>query len=236
MSIVISLGGSILAPDLSSSKFSEYSEVLKDISGEEEVVVVTGGGEMAREYIDIARGLGSNEAACDSIGIEVTRLNARLLISALGSDVFPEPPGSYDEVLKAFSVSDVVVMGGVSPGQSTDAVSALVAEYIDAELLVFATSVDGVYSSDPRFNDDAVKFDRITPDRLVEIVMETEIKAGAKSVVDPLASKIIERSEIPTVVLDGGVPEKIRSVILDGVHEGTLVVSEEYEGVLGGFD
>ncbi|WGI17401.1 UMP kinase [Methanonatronarchaeum sp. AMET-Sl] len=233
MSIVISLGGSILAPDLDSSRFSEYSRVLKDISFEDDLVVVTGGGEMAREYIDIARGLGSNEAFCDSIGIEVTRLNARLLISALGEGVFPEPPGSYDAALRAFSVSDVVVMGGVSPGQSTDAVSALIAEYVDAELLVFATSVDGVYSSDPRFNDDAEKLDRISPDRLVEIVMETEIKAGAKGVVDPLASKIIERSEIPTVVLDGSEPEKVRSVVLDGVHEGTLVVSESYEGVLG---
>ncbi|RZN63227.1 UMP kinase [Methanonatronarchaeum sp. AMET6-2] len=233
MSIVISLGGSILAPNLEGARFGEYSDILMEISGDEELVVVTGGGEMAREYIGIARGLGANEASCDSIGIEVTRLNARLLISALGSDVFPEPPESYEEALRAFSVSDVVVMGGVSPGQSTDAVSALVAEYIDAELLVFATSVDGVYTSDPRFNEDAEKLDRISPSRLVEIVMETEIKAGAKSVVDPLASKIIERSEIPTVVLDGSEPDKIRSVVLDGQHEGTLVVSDDHRGFLG---
>ena len=57
-----------------------------------EIFVVVGGGKTARDYIGIARGLGVSEAMCDEVGIEVTRLNAKLLIAALGEHAYPEVP------------------------------------------------------------------------------------------------------------------------------------------------
>lgn len=223
MTTVINLGGSILAPSLTEKNFQKYADVLKEVSEEEQLFIVTGGGVKAREYIDVARKLGANEAVCDNIGIDVTRLNARLLISALGEKAYPDPPKNYNEAENAVALDKIIVMGGVIPGQSTDAVAAILGEYVQADLILYATSVDGVYSSDPNSNESATKFEELTPTELVELVMETEIKAGSKAVVDPLAAKVIERSKIPTVVMNGKDPEAIKKSVLERKHNGTYI-------------
>jgi len=224
MIVVISIGGSILAPKLDSKNFGRYAEAIREVAEKHTVFVVTGGGAIAREYIQVARHLGANEAICDSIGIDVTRLNARLLISALGGGAHPEPPSDYKEAGRAASSGKVVVMGGVAPGQTTDAVAAILAEYVQANLLVSATSVDGVYTTDPK-NSGAKKLDKITPGQLVDIVMKSEMRAGAQSIMDPLAAKVIERSKIHTIVLDGSNPKSIVDAILKGKHMGTEISS-----------
>jgi len=222
MKIVVSVGGSVLARALSPEKFRNYAAALKDISRNNVVFIVTGGGKAARDYIGVARDLGADEATCDFIGIELTRLNARLLIAALGGDAYYEPPRDYKEAKNASLTGKIVVMGGVTPGQTTDAVSAVLAEYIGADMLINATAIDGVYTSDPKKNRDAKKFDSMTPQQLIEIVMKTEMVAGANSPVDLLAAKIIERSNIKTIVLNGEDPQSIVDAV-SGKHKGTVI-------------
>jgi uridylate kinase len=222
MKIVVSLGGSVLARNLNTERFKDYAAALKRISKENTVFIVTGGGKAARDYIQVARDLGADEATCDLIGIDVTRLNARLLIAALGEAAYHEPPLDYKEAKNAGMTGKIVVMGGVVPGQTTDAVSAVLAEYTGADLLINATSIDGVYTEDPRKNRDARKFDNMTPEELIEIVMKTEMVAGANSPVDLLAAKIIERSNIRTIVLNGEKPLKIVDAAV-GKHRGTVI-------------
>ncbi len=222
MKIVVSVGGSVLARDLNPEKFNGYASALREIAKKNTVLVVTGGGKAAREYIGAARELGADEATCDLIGIELTRLNARLLIAALGDAAYFEPPLNYKEAKNASLAGRIVVMGGVTPGQTTDAVSAVLAEYTGADLLINATSIDGVYTSDPKKNKDAKKFDTLTPQQLIEIVMKTEMVAGANSPVDLLAAKIIERSGIRTIILDGEKPANVADAVY-GKHSGTLV-------------
>lgn len=233
MLIVLSIGGSILAKELDPERFREYADMLKKLGCEHKLVIVTGGGVAARRYIDTARQLGANESICDFIGIDVTRLNAQLLIAALGNATYPEPPSTYREAELALSSGKIVVMGGVIPGQTTDAVSAILAEYLNADLLVIATSVDGVYSDDPIENPDATKYEVMTPEELIDVVMSTEMKAGSKSPVDPLAAKIIQRCGIQTIVVDGSKTENVLNVILqenvktepvDGSVIGTRII------------
>jgi len=222
MKIVVSVGGSVLARALAPEKFKSYAAVLKELSKENTIFIVTGGGQAARDYIKAARELGADEATCDVIGIEVTRLNARLLIAALGDAAYHEPPQDYKQAKHASLCGKIVVMGGVSPGHTTDAVSAILAEYVGSDLLINATSIDGVYTSDPKKNRDAKKFDTMTPKQLIEVVMKTEMVAGANSPIDLLAAKVIERSTIRTIVLNGENPRNIVDAVR-GNHKGTVI-------------
>ncbi|MCX9084211.1 MAG: UMP kinase [Candidatus Methanoperedens sp.] len=222
MKIVVSIGGSVLARELQAEKFASYAEVMKEIGRQHTLFIITGGGKAAREYIKVARDLGSDEATCDLIGIELTRLNARLLIAALGDAAYYEPPLNYKEAKHASLTGKIIVMGGVTPGQTTDAVSAVLGEYTGADLLINATSIDGVYTSDPKKNKDAKKFETMTPHQLIEIVMKTEMVAGANSPFDLLAAKIIERSNIRTIVLNGEDPRNIFDAI-NKKNNGTII-------------
>jgi uridylate kinase len=222
MIIVISIGGSVLISDLDPERIYKYAENVTQLTKEHTVYVVVGGGRIARDYISAARALGANEVECDVIGIDMTRINARLLIAALGKSAYPEPPNSYHDANDAAFSGKIVVMGGLIPGQTTDAVSAVLAEYVGADLLINATSVDGVYTADPNIDKHAKKLTNMTPSELVEIVMKIDMAAGSNSPLDPLAAKIIQRCGIKTVVVDGKDPENIVEAVA-GRHHGTLI-------------
>jgi uridylate kinase len=231
MRVVISIGGSVLAPGLEADRIQQFAEALHDLDGEGcELGTVVGGGGVARDYIGTARELAANEFQLDEIGIDVTRINARLLIAAMGYGVQRTPPTTYQDAGEAVRQGDTVVMGGVTPGQTTDAVAAALAEYVDAELLVFATSADGVYDADPNAVDDAEKYDKLTPTELVDVIAPMSRDAGSSAPVDLLAAKLIERSGIRTVVMDGTDPQQVVDAVLTGDHTGTDVVPEGSTG------
>jgi uridylate kinase len=223
MKVVVSIGGSVLAPDLSADRVAGYAAVLERLDADHDVGVVVGGGEVAREYIEAGRALGANEIELDQLGIAVTRLNARLLIAALADRAASVPPESYDTGREALRRGDVPVMGGTVAGQTTDAVAAAFAEYVDADLLLLATSVAGVYDADPKTAADAEQFDRLTAADLLDVVGGIEMTAGSKAPVDLLAAKLIERSGLHTIVLDGTDPERIADAVA-GAHDGTEIV------------
>jgi len=227
MRAVVSVGGSVLVPDLGDERVTAYAQVLGSLlDGDRDLDLglVVGGGQIAREYIEAGRAIGADEMALDRLGIGVTRLNARLLVAALGDRAAPAPPDDYETAATAVHRGDVPVMGGLVPGQTTDAVAAALAETIDADLLVYATSVAGVYSADPDENPDATHYEEISTDGLVDVIADIDMTAGSSAPVDLLAAKIIQRSETRTLVIDGNDPERVRRAILEGDHEGTEVL------------
>lgn len=221
MKVVISLSG-IFFED--ATRIKQIAEVLEEIAKSYGLYIVTGGGKIARERIKIARELGANETICDYIGIAVTRVNAKLLISAL-RNAHPEPFSDYNEVAEAVEEARISVMGGVSPGYTTDAVAAILAEYVNADLFIDVTSVDGVYDADPRRHPEAKKYDKLTAKELVALTAKEELKAGSRIVIDPVAAKIIERSRIKTLVIDGSNPRDILNAV-QGKHHGTAINPE----------
>jgi len=222
--IAIKIGGHVFPFRLDLKRISEYAEVFKRLRSDgHRLIVITGGGEEARKYIDAARKLGGSELVCDLIGIQVSRLNARLLISRLGIDAYPEPPTNVEELRKAFETEKIVILGGLQPGQSTNAVAALSAESIDAALLINATDVDGVYTADPQKDANAKKLDKINADDLLKKIMSKELWAGTYELFDPVAIKIVKRSRILTRIIDGRKVGNIARVIR-GEELGTLIL------------
>ncbi|AEF97028.1 UMP kinase [Methanotorris igneus] len=228
MRAVFALGGSVIMPKDGASveKIKEYAETFKKIKDlGHDVCIVVGGGWTARNYISVARELKANESFCDEIGIMATRMNSMLLIAALGDYAMKKVPTSFQEAETILNMGKIVVMGGTHPAHTTDAVAASLAEFIDADLLIIATNVDGVYDKDPNKYADAKKLTKITTKELVDLTISASIKAGSSGVVDPLASKIIDRAKMRAVVVKG-VPEEILKAVIGG-HNGTVIEPEE---------
>ncbi len=224
MKIVVTIGGSILVQDNSYKKFKEYAEIISQMNTEHKLYVVVGGGKPARDYISMARGLGASEALCDDVGIDVTRLNARLLITALEEAAYPKVPHNFQEALEYSQSGKLVVMGGTEPAHSTDAVGSILAEFIGADLLINATSVDGLYNKDPQKYSDAVKFEEITASDMMDLLSNKDIKAGTYEFLDHTAIGIIKRSKIKTVVVDGNDPENLLKAVYEKI--GTTILPE----------
>jgi uridylate kinase len=221
--VVISLGGSILIPSLESHTIREYVPVLKKIAQKHRLFVVVGGGGEARRYIGVLRDLGIDEGTSDEIGILITRLNATILISALGEAAYPKVADSHAEAKKYGESGKIVIMGGITPGQTTDAVAAVLSERVGASVFINATSVDGIYSADPKKDPAATRFDVLTPKQLLDIVGSAGLGAGSNIVLDIVAARVVERSHIPLVVLDGREPKNLSNAILKGKFRGTVV-------------
>lgn len=151
MRIVIRVGGSVVASPVNTQLIGEYVELLKKLARlKHQVVLVVGGGTLAREFIQYAKSLGLEEPAQDMAAISVSRLIAQLFILKLGKMGTGTVPSSIEETAAEVGKGRIVVMGGLRPGMTTDAVAALVAEKIKADLLMKATDQEGVYTSDPK--------------------------------------------------------------------------------------
>jgi len=188
-----------------------------------QLVLVAGGGENARAYIATARKLGGDESTCDLLGIQITRANAELVRLAIGSMASSKIPTTLSDLPHFVGSGKAVVMGGLQPGQSTNAVAALAAEITRAEILVNGTDVDGVYTEDPKKNPKAKLIRSVHVDKLLSWAMGGEVFAGRYELLDPLAIKIMQRARIPTRFVSLGDPGNIIAA-LQGKDIGTKVV------------
>ncbi|HEY7508308.1 MAG TPA: UMP kinase [Nitrososphaera sp.] len=221
--IVIKLSGKVFSGE-DGRDIRRYASMLADLSGKVQPVVVAGGGKIARHYISIARGFGLDEASLDIIGIQVSRLNAKMLIAALGGRAHPAVPKDLEQVTGAAASGKIIVAGGLHPGQSTNATSALIAEKVGAARFINATDVNGIYDSDPRTNRKAKLFKEITTKQCREILGGESSMAGGYDLMDIVALKVIERSKIPTVVLKSE-PSIIKDAVLKNKATGTRITA-----------
>ena len=224
MRVVIGLGGSLLTRELTHENFKKYAEVLIKIKEKgHRLVVICGGGKTCREYQKIAKEFNSTATFADRIGIVATRLNALTLISALGEHAFQDVIKSVEELEKV-PEDKIVVGAGIFPGHSTDFDSAIFAEAIKADVLIKATNVNGVYTSDPTQDPKAKKLEKVSYEEFEKILLKNKQGPGEYKLFDLSAAKIIERSRIKTIIIDGSDPEEILRAV-EGSHKGSEVLS-----------
>jgi uridylate kinase len=221
--IVIRVGGSVVASPINTELINRYVDLLKKLRKVgHKIVLVVGGGILAREFIEYAKSLGLKESEQDEAAISVSRLIAQLFVLKLGDAGTGVVPTSLEDVVEEVEIGKIVVMGGLKPGMTTDAVAAIVAEKVKADLMVKATDQEGVFTSDPKKHEDAEKIDKLSFDDLTQLFEQNKHKAGIHQIIDPEAVKILRKSRTKTVVVSGFKPENVRLAI-EGKKIGTVI-------------
>ncbi|HBV87355.1 UMP kinase [Desulfosporosinus sp.] len=190
-----------------------------------EVSLVVGGGNLWRGITGSAQGM--DRAQADYMGMLATVMNALALQDAL------EKAGSDTRVLSAIEMRQVAepyirrrairhmekgrivifAAGTGNPYFSTDTTAALRAAEIEADVILMAKRVDGVYDSDPMINPDAKRFERLS---------YLDVLSRGLGVMDSTATSLCMDNNIPVIVFDLTKQGNIRRVVL-GESIGTYV-------------
>ena len=223
MRLVVRIGGSVVASPVNIELIGKYADIIKSINQNgHEVVVVLGGGALAREFIGLAKNLSIDMTGQDEIAISCSRLFAQLFLKRLGEAGCNKVAVTLDEAARCLAEGKIAVMGGLRPGITTDTVAMLVAERVNAELLIKGTDQNGVYNMDPRKYPNAVKIDKMSVEELVSVFENNEHKAGIHQIIDPEAIKVLKRTRLKIVVVNGFNPENILAALKDE-NVGTII-------------
>ena len=201
------------------------SQIAQIVDGGVELAITVGGGNIFRGLAGAAEGM--DRAQADYIGMLATIMNALALQEGLeraGVDTRVQSAISMQEVAEPYirrkairhlEKGRVVIFAGGTgnPYFTTDTTAALRACEIDAEAILKATQVDGIYDSDPHANPDATKFDEIS---------YMEVLSRELHVMDSTATTLCMDNGIPIFVFNLHKPGNIDRV-LKGEHVGTTV-------------
>jgi uridylate kinase len=170
-----------------------------------EIAIVIGAGNLWRGKQGLERGM--DRATADYMGMLGTMMNALALMDALErQDVFTRVMSAIEmraiaepyirrRAIRHLEKGRVVIFGAGTgnPFFSTDTAAALRATEIDADVVIKATKVDGVYDSDPKKNPDAIKFDHLS---------YIEVLNRRLEVMDSTAITHCMENKIPLLVLN----------------------------------
>lgn len=186
-------------------------------------MVVCGGGQPARYFIEVGRELGGSSDVLDYLGIKATHINALLLMAALGEDADQNRIYQRGSDLRYRQEGKILVGGGYKPGSSTDYRSVLFAKKMEADLIINATDVDGIYDANPRVCPGARKIKNLSFKRLEGIILGTAKQVpGGYGLFDLKAVRLAGKLDIPVIFIDGREPQEIYRAVT-GEHSGSLV-------------
>lgn len=228
LSYVIKLTGYIFNLNDSDNYKELYnlSKYIKELySQRRRFVIVVGGGAFLRRWIDYLRKYSKvSEFQLDLLGIQFTTLNARIMSMLLYPTAVDTIPKSIEEAVVLAKESDKnIVLGGVSPGFSTNAVAAYLAGQLSVDLINM-TRVGAVYTKDPEVYDDAEKIDQISISMLSKLLSSYKESAGHYPLLDRTSLKILKKYKIRTYII----PATVSALknLLQGSCEGTIVYPE----------
>jgi len=230
--VLIKISGEALAGGKGSGLDFEILNKLSDVIKKcvdigVEIGIVVGAGNIWRGVKDGAGKI--DRARSDHMGMLGTAINALALAdvleqhdldvrvqTAINMSAFAEPYIRL-KAIRHLEKGRVVVFGcGTgSPYMSTDTAAVLRAVETNADIILFAKNIDGVYDSDPAKNPDAKKYDKITFDEILEKHL---------GVMDSTAASMANDNHMPMLVFGVNKPESIYEAIT-GSDVGTLVVS-----------
>ena len=199
--IVMSLGGSVIAPDDLDAKFlREFKKIIEMfIKKEHRFVIYCGGGKIARDYQKAASEIVklSNEQL-DWLGINATVLNANFVKTIFGNAA--EDAIIRDPTQKINFRKKILIAAGWKPGWSTDYDAVLLAKNLKINMVVNMSNIDYVYDKDPKKYSDAEKIKNISWKDYRKIAGD-KWEAGLNLPFDPIAAKEAEKIKLKVAII-----------------------------------
>lgn len=226
---VISLGGSIVAPDRVDYDFlRDFRSALDEhlaADSARKIILVVGGGAPARDYQRAYRELAGDAVDRDEqdwIGIAATHLNGQLLRAVFRTHC-PDPLVTDPTAPIEFR-GRVLVAAGWKPGFSTDYDAVVLAERFGAAEVINLSNIERVYTADPRTNPSARPIDRIDWEGFRKIVGDVW-NPGANLPFDPVAAKKAAELHLRVSVAAGRDIRNLKSILEGKPFSGTLIES-----------
>lgn len=226
--IVISLGGSIISPQVGKinidflKKFRKL--ILKFIKKGYRFAIIPGGGKVCRLYQKAATKIVKvSFEDQDWIGIHATRLNAHLLRAIFRKEacpvIFDNP---FKKVNKEFLKKPIIIASGWRPGCSTDFDSVLLAKRFKIKEIINAGDVPFVYDKDPDKYKNAKLFKKISWQDYRKVV-GSRWSPGLSAPFDPIAAKEAQKLKIRTIIISGTEIKNFEKVLLGEKFRGTTI-------------
>jgi uridylate kinase len=217
--VVISVGGSAINPKTVDAKFlDKLKTVILKASKKNKIVICTGGGFIARDYIRALKN--KSNYVQDVMGIHCTRLNAMLIASHI-SKCNQEIPTTLEEIKDLLASLNIVVCGGLRPGTTSDGTTASIADYLNADYMINMTNVKGLYTKDPRKYKDAKFIGKLSHKEFKEIIDKVKEKPGQHFVLDQLAAKICRQAKIKVAIFKG--TNNLQKFLENKKFDGTII-------------
>lgn len=219
--IIISLGGSVVAPgEIDTNFLKGFKKCLEKYFDFKKFIVFVGGGKIARIYQKALREFGAKDIDMDWIGINISRMNAEVIKNVFGGK-------SYSKVItdpsKKFNVNkDVSVAAGWKPGWSTDYCSVMMAKTLKAKVIINLTNIDYVYDKDPNKFKDAVKIEKVNWVDFQKIVGD-KWSPGLSTPFDPRASKLAGKLKLKVAIINAWHLERLEDFLNNKPFVGTII-------------
>ncbi|MBR9691075.1 UMP kinase [Candidatus Woesearchaeota archaeon] len=168
--VVIKLGGSLVCPDKTDYDFlNEFKTLIEEyVDMKCRFGIVVGGGKLARRMQDEKRKeVGDDQNALDLVGIEATKINAKIVRDMFGDLADENLVIDYSK--KAQTLKPVLIGAGYKPSWSTDYDTILLAEHLDTREVVVLSNISHVYDKDPNKYPDAKPYDKLSWEKMLKL-------------------------------------------------------------------
>lgn len=221
---ILSLGGSIIIPDKVNVAFLKklVALILQLTKKGFRFVVVTGGGNVCREYQKAAKRVSPEIRSedLDWIGISSTKMNAELMRAIFGSNAYHEV--LHNPTKRVVTDKKILVGAGWKPGFSSDKDAVMLAQAYEADTVINLSNISHVYTADPRKVKTAEPIYQMSWDDLLEMIGPKHVP-GRHIPFDPEASKLAKQLGVRVVVCLGTDIPNLRKVLTGKKFQGTVI-------------
>jgi len=220
--IVISLGGSLIIPDMVNvSYLREFKKVILKNKKNYKFIIVAGGGSIARKYIHALSD--SPEKLQSFSGISATRMNARFMSYFFNLNPEKGIPHKMEEIKKYLRYQDIVFCGALEyhPEQTSDSTSAQIAARFKTDFINL-TNVPGLHDKNPLTNKNAKFIPFISWKEFYKMASKIRYSPGQHFVLDKNAAKTIMENKIKTYII-GSSAKELDNLLKGKKFRGTVI-------------